>query len=149
MYEHGRHNKEVCDYLIKSKKYNDWVITTSFYSALHYLRENIFPVMYEDGTPLSNFEEYYSYLRKNGIEKSQHKALIDLVEKELKEVANLYRQLYTLCRTSRYNNYRTSKKKALRGKSYLDKSLKLLKKKIDEVRPNILTLRRQLNLQTI
>ena len=126
MYEHGQHNKEVCEHLISSKKYNDWVITTAFYSALHYLRENIFPIMYEDGTPLSNFEEYYSYLRRNGIEKSQHKALIDLVEEKLENASDLYRQLYTMCRTSRYNNYQTSKKKALIGKSYLDKIINVI-----------------------
>lgn len=40
---HGQHNEEVCDLLLLQKKYPDWVITTAFYAALHFVSYKIFP----------------------------------------------------------------------------------------------------------
>lgn len=35
--EHEQHNEELCDFLIADGKFTDWIVTTSFYSALHYV----------------------------------------------------------------------------------------------------------------
>ena len=41
---HAIHNKEACEYLSKEPKFSDWVITTAFYSALHFIDYKIFPL---------------------------------------------------------------------------------------------------------
>ena len=40
--EHAKHNEDACHYLNQSGKYNDWVITTAFYSAMHYVQYELF-----------------------------------------------------------------------------------------------------------
>lgn len=46
--QHAIHNEEACDFLLSSNKFNDWVITTAFYSALHFVQHEIFPLTHDD-----------------------------------------------------------------------------------------------------
>ena len=56
--EHAEHNESACDYLLQSGKYNDWVVTTAFYSAMQYLHNELFPLEYNNAE-YSNFNSYY------------------------------------------------------------------------------------------
>ncbi len=43
--EYAQHNEKACKYLDKKPEFTDWVITTAFYSALHFVRYKIFPII--------------------------------------------------------------------------------------------------------
>ncbi len=84
--DHANHNKEVCDYLSKNPNYSDWIITTAFYSALHFVDYKIFPLKFTfNGSEYNflKFDDYYDFYTKKinirGL--SRHKARLDLVEK--------------------------------------------------------------------
>lgn len=55
---HGEHNKCACDELIKGKKYFDWIVTTAFYSSIHYIDSKIFPYIHNKKTFRSTLSHY-------------------------------------------------------------------------------------------
>jgi len=109
---HAVHNEKACDYLLKSRQFNDWVVTTAFYSALHYVRSVLFPLTI-NGTTYNNLDNYFYVLRnKPHNNLSKHQIIIQLVNSNLKSVASHYRWLHDSCMTTRYNDYQVSDKKA-------------------------------------
>lgn len=110
---HAKHNEQACDYLSKSD-YRDWIVTTAFYSALHYIEFQIFPIT-EEKSEYKSFSSYYSgVLLPHALEKemdiNKHEALIDLVKSKLpEEVFINYKFLYDICMNARYNSYRISR----------------------------------------
>src|SRR5690606_6193181 len=114
---HALHNEEVCDYLLASKKYNDWVTTTAFYSAIHFVQNEIFPLI-KDGVEYSTFNSYCSkVLRKNNKQVNKHKATINIVKENLPLCASDYRWLYSACMNARYNSYVVSEQKAIEARN--------------------------------
>lgn len=105
--EHAEHNEKVCDLLIKDGGCHDWVVTTAFYSALHFVQHEIFPLDVKGKTYIS-FEKYYNehfFGIKN--KPSKHTATINLVYSSLGSSPGfLYKWLHDTCRTARYNNYK-------------------------------------------
>jgi hypothetical protein len=101
------HNESLCDLLIQNGQYNDWVITTAFYSAIHYVKHQIFPVTV-NGRTYSNFDNYYSGEIQNRTRKTKHRALIDLVSTELSACYTSFKWLHDKCHNSRYNNHHVS-----------------------------------------
>jgi len=51
--KHAIHNEQVCDYLLASNEFHDWVVTTAFYAALHFVQSDIFPLTYKKNKYLS------------------------------------------------------------------------------------------------
>ena len=41
--DHAKHNESVCNYLGRNSAFGDWVITSAFYSAMHYVRHLMIP----------------------------------------------------------------------------------------------------------
>ena len=79
-------------------KYIDWVITVSFYSALHYIEAWL------NVTPMEGSKEYKD---KNDINESTHTVRRNLVEENLSvQTYHSYRQLYWMARQARYLNYK-------------------------------------------
>jgi hypothetical protein len=105
---HALHNEEVCNYINASGKYNDWVVNTAFYSALHFVHDKTFPLNHafagKTSTAYDKFEDYYADLVLT-IASSKHKATIYLVRKFLKPLSSDYKRLYDLCMDARYNNF--------------------------------------------
>lgn len=118
---HSEHNYAVCEFLLSDGRFHDWVVTTAFYSALHFVQEEIFPFSDDEGFTYSSFDQYYSKSIRDGIKISKHQSTIRLVEQRINGAGNLYRSLHDMCRTCRYRNYHVSRKKAKVAKSYLDK----------------------------
>jgi len=105
---HGAHNEAACDALHAAKDFPDWVITTAFYAAMHYVYENVFPLEEGDATHAS-FEAWYSATHGTtapGHRPTKHEATVDLVKKELPAVASHYRMLKDACHNARYRNYK-------------------------------------------
>ncbi|RPA68440.1 hypothetical protein EF405_12345 [Cyclobacteriaceae bacterium YHN15] len=117
--KHAIHNEEACDYLLASNKFNDWVVTTAFYSALHFVQHEIFPIS-EIGETFSDLNSYYAkVLKKKNKGLSKHSATIQLVNSKLPKCSSYYRWLYDACMNSRYTNYSVSNKKAKLARDYL------------------------------
>ena len=105
--KYARHNEKACRYLDKKLEFTDWVITTAFYSSLHYVRYKIFPIQLERNgkrIQVKNFEQYYRI--NNPLQRSKHELLSDLVEEKYTEIAVDYNKLRDISWTARYSNYR-------------------------------------------
>lgn len=115
--QHAIHNEELCEMLLTNGKYNDWVVTTAFYSSLHLVYHEIFPLTVS-GITYTTFDQYYS--RNNPYNQSKHKVTIYLVGRHLSRASAAYRWLYDACMTARYNNYSVQLNKATAAKSRLE-----------------------------
>jgi hypothetical protein len=119
--QHAIHNEEACDFLLTSNKFNDWVVTTAFYSALHFVQHEIFPLE-EDGESYNDLNIYYGkFLKKRNKNITKHFATIQLVNSKLPKCLSYYRWLYDACMSARYTDYSVSTKKAMTAREYLKK----------------------------
>jgi hypothetical protein len=103
------HNKKICLKIDELKEFQDWVITTAFYSALHFVKYKIFPYTSPDDPSkiYKNLEEYKDDnpdLKNMGI--SNHAILNNLVSKELPKIYGDYKYLYDFSMKARYNFYK-------------------------------------------
>lgn len=110
--DHARHNKNACEFLKGSGEYNDWVVTTAYYSAYHYAINTIFPTeLYcfkrNKTREFQTFEDYYNSY-KDQHKKSRHDCIVQLTGSELGGVKRFIRFLKDECITSRYYNYQVS-----------------------------------------
>lgn len=104
--DHAKHNEEICKIIHEKGGFSDWVITTSFYCALHYVSYKIFPL--KDITSNGNqfeiktLDEYYRFKQ---LDCGKHVALSDLVYTHLPAISPDYDWLMSLCLKARYQNY--------------------------------------------
>ena len=81
--QHAIHNEEACHFLLTSKKFNDWVVTTAFYSALHFVQNELFPIT-EQEQEYVEFNIYFDrVLKRRKLKLSKHAATIELVNMNL------------------------------------------------------------------
>lgn len=99
---HGLHNEQACRLLLQSGQFSDWVVTTAFYAAMHYLYHQIFPLT-TGGKKFVNFEQYYQSLPDK--KPNKHQATLTLVYKELNGAYTAYKWLHDNCFTARYHDY--------------------------------------------
>lgn len=112
--DHALHNEKVCK-CVDEGGFNDWVVTTAFYSAIHFVEHEIFPIEDLDGSVKhENFDDYCSD-RKGG----KHKLRSDLVYRHLISVSGEYDWLKNTSWTARYNKYQVSDKVKEKAKDYL------------------------------
>ena len=116
---HAIHNEDTCDFLLPTKKFNDWVVTTAFYSALHYVQNEIFPLE-DSGTTYAEFDIYFrEVLKKKNRRLTKHSATIQLVNNRISAASPYYRWLHDTCMNARYTNYVVSDGKAQTAKAFL------------------------------
>lgn len=103
---HAIHNKNVCDFLSSEDNYVDWVITTAFYSSIHFVDHKLFPIKVneENGNKLSlkcinDFKRYYN------ISQDKHSVRADLVQSNCNQIHNSFNWLRSLSSTARYSDY--------------------------------------------
>ena len=108
---HAEHNEKTSEYLSKENGYDDWVITTCFYSAMHYMHHKLFPMtVSKDGEDLvlNSFLEYCAFHKRYG---QKHKLMRSLIEENCPtDISTVYNQLLDISWTARYSNYQFSKK---------------------------------------
>jgi len=111
-FNHAVHNFEACSALNKLGGYNDWVVTTAFYSGMKFLEDILFPEVYDHPVKQGEQKEYKtfsSYTRDFGraLGLNKHKIMSDLVEKNVDDIKiiNYYEDLKQSCHTARYINY--------------------------------------------
>jgi len=118
--EHAKHNEDACHYLNQSGKYNDWVITTAFYSAMHYVQYELFP-MEVGSEAFDNFNSYYrSVCNYIDVRPSKHQITIELVHTKLPNCNRFYRWLHDECFSARYSNYKVTCQKSNMAMKYLN-----------------------------
>lgn len=100
--EHGKHNHAVCNKLHVTTDIpcNDWIITTAFYSAIHFLDHLIFPCEYK-GQKFNNINEAHKYLNKQ----SKHQSRSHIVDLKLPSQSINYTYLMSQCWNARYVDY--------------------------------------------
>ena len=103
--KHAEHNENTCNYLASDKNmHNDWVITTAFYAALHYLRHKIFP-------SIINVATFEDYCTQESIYGKKHKVMRNLVEDNCSDdIAAAYNQMLDISFTARYSKYKYGSK---------------------------------------
>ena len=106
---HAKHNKEACEYIKDSGKFNDWVVTTAYYSALHFMQNELFPDHYEHpiNGEIKRYNTFQNYFQDSDKKLSKHGLLLELVEENVDDddVINGFRSLKELCWTARYRQY--------------------------------------------
>ena len=114
---HALHNEEVCNWLNRKPEFTDWVITTAFYSAIHFVDHKLFPLK-QNSVTYKSFEEYS--LRANKFNENKHKLKSRLVSTEANSIFPAYNQLKEMSFNARYIDYATDR-------SISNKAIELLK----------------------
>ncbi len=125
-FSHGEHNEKACVYLQLDADFRYWVITTAFYSALHFVSSKIFPfdVPAIEGKKtkiesIDQYHKYYNTILSKGRSISKHELLLDLVEKHISQAFEYYDWLFSLSSTARYSHYQHSAELSNRAISYM------------------------------
>ncbi len=117
----AEHNEGLCKILYKNGKYNDWVLTTAFYSALHYVQHKIFMSHFEwNKKKYKAFELYFKDFSRNHPTIGKHSATLSLVYEKIPIIYAKYRWLKDECHTARYKNYNISDSYAELSMKYLE-----------------------------
>lgn len=104
-HSHAHHNYNACQCLKKVGGYPDWIITTAFYSALHFVRYQVFPLK-KNNRNYPEFDDYISFLKSEGrTKKAKHQVLMSLTKENLNAIYPYYRTLRQYCDNARYYDY--------------------------------------------
>jgi hypothetical protein len=113
--EHAVHNESVSNYLSKHEKYSDWVITTSFYSALHFVRHLMLPETI-GGEIIHDFERLYN--KKKLPVEGRHRFQLSYIQQTHPSIAMEYSKLFEMANNSRYNSFGFTREHARLAKGY-------------------------------
>jgi hypothetical protein len=103
--KHASHNESLCDKLIELKHYPDWVITTAFYSSIHFIDHKIFPVKIGDKT-YNTIDQYRIFINSSRPKSiSRHSARKNIVSEQLPYLKGEFNYLMKQSEAARYVNY--------------------------------------------
>lgn len=107
---HAQHNEEICHFLCQKQENADWVATTAFYAALHFIEHRIFPISDKDDNghkfKIKTFDEYYSLYCNKKSNTNKHSERLTLLTEKEPSIAPHYKWLKDTCWTARYVNYK-------------------------------------------
>lgn len=104
--QHALHNEKVSKYLKVKPEYLDWIVTTSFYSALHFVEHFIFPFNHTENGQTIQLKNIGDYKRWKKNLKSKHELRTDLVIWKCPEIEVPYRWLHDTANNARYYDYK-------------------------------------------
>ncbi len=109
--KHAKHNEKACKHLNSNGEFKDWIITTAFYSAIHYVDHSLFPNQYEDPSTkkIKHFKSLDFYFTHTDRTKPKHEIRHDLVDEHLPEISDQFQTLKENCSNARYVDYRFDK----------------------------------------
>ncbi|WP_166921976.1 hypothetical protein [Flavobacterium poyangense] len=114
--EFGDRNKALSDKLLEEKIYYDWVITTAFYSSIHFVEDKILPLKIST-TECKCIAEVKKAYKMNG----RHEAREKLVFDNLGTVVGAkYRWLDDRSRYSRYETFKHQPAEGAKAQEYLN-----------------------------
>lgn len=99
--EHAEHNEKVCRFLKKKPDFSDWIITVTFYAALHYVEHKL--------------------LSDHKIKNSKsHKKRKAVVQKNLPNIFGEYSHLLDMSQNARYRNYAKDREQVKVAEKHLE-----------------------------
>ena len=114
--EHSIRNSKLAKELFAGKKYFDWVITTSFYSAIHIVEERCLPRKIAGNTCDNIGEAMLAYGYR-----SRHQAREKLVHDSLDlQISIKYKWLDDQSRNARYKTFKIKPQLAKKALEFLD-----------------------------
>jgi hypothetical protein len=123
--EHAKHTERVSNYISKKSEFSDWIVITSFYSALHYVSHKIFPKKCQTNEGHKfDIKTIGEYRNAFSITKDKHTTLQLLVEEDIPEAAIDYTQLREMAQSARYTDHNVDRDLA----KYAQECLKRIKK---------------------
>ena len=111
---HANHNEKACEHVLRDQDLSDWVVTTAFYAALHFVSYKIFPFDIKassgNAIKIENIDQYKNFHSSQNL--SRHHHLANLVAKYCPPIHPEYDWLLSLSMTARYDHYQTQKEVA-------------------------------------
>lgn len=112
---HGVNNKELSNDLYNRRIYYDWVVTVSFYSAIHFVEDKILPITIE-GNVCDNISKVRKALKLS----SRHAARLEAVRLHAPQIHQQYSYLDGNSRTARYITFKIHQSIAAKAQQYLN-----------------------------
>lgn len=111
--EHAKHIERVSNFISKKVDFSDWVVITSFYSALHFVSHKIFPKRCKtDDGHLFTVESIGHYRNTHNLDYDKHTVLQILVEEEMPEISREYTRLREISQSARYTDHKVNRELA-------------------------------------
>jgi hypothetical protein len=125
--EHAKRNHDLAKKLHEEGEYFDWVVTTAFYSAIHYVEHYMFPAKWNN-ISVNNIEELKDACNTTSESYvGRHQARAKLVRRDLPFLkATYYAWLDDQSRNARYKTYKVKKDFAQKAIDQLEKLLSAL-----------------------
>ncbi len=120
--EQAQRNEKLSVKLLNEGHYYDWVITTAFYSAIHYVEDVLLPCEL-NGRTCTNIRDVKNALNQKG----RHAARERLVANKIPLDSFRYKWLDDQSRNSRYITYKVNKAFAEKALEHLSKIKQALK----------------------
>lgn len=115
-------NEKLSRKLLKEGEYYDWVVTTAFYSAIHFVEDTLLPCEL-NGSTCTNIRDVKNALNQKG----RHAARERLVANKIASDSFRYKWLDDQSRNSRYITYKINKAFAEKALEHLSKIKTALK----------------------
>jgi uncharacterized protein YutD len=112
----GERNKALSEQLLNDKIYFDWVVTTAFYSSIHFVEDAIFPTKINN-VECKNIAEVKRAYNLEGRHAAREKLVFDKLDML---VGARYKWLDDNSRNARYKTYKIQSSIANKAKEYLD-----------------------------
>lgn len=113
--QHGERNQKLSEELFNGKVYLDWVITTAFYSVIHFVEDKILPCKIGI-IQCKNINDVKSAYRMNGRHAARERIVFDKLPLE---IATKYKWLDDKSRYARYTTFKVTTTEADKAKQYL------------------------------
>lgn len=114
---HAERNKSLSEDLKKGKKFYDWVVTTSFYSSIHFLEDYLLPKTINSSL-CNNIQQVKNAYKLKG----RHIARLKLIQNHASiDIAVSYKWLDDRSRYSRYTTYKVTAAEADKAIQYISK----------------------------
>ncbi len=112
----GERNQELSNTLLKGKKYYDWVVTTAFYSSIHFVEDCALPtkIMGRECKDILDVKRAY---KMDGRHAARERMVFDKINAA---IGARYKWLDDHSRNARYKTYKLQPAEALKAKEYLD-----------------------------
>lgn len=114
--DHANHNIKVCNYLGKKEDYGDWVITSAFYAAVHFVRYLMIPCKVE-GKRYTDFDELCR--SQKGAGEGRHGFQRSYVQLNYPDIDFEYSKLHDMAVISRYRKYDYTREQSNIAKEYM------------------------------
>jgi hypothetical protein len=103
--QHALHNERASKHLKTKAEFTDWVVTTTFYSAVHFIEHFVFPFDHEENGVTHKLKSIADYQRLRKSAKSKHELRHDLVIWKCPDLEVAFKWLYDTCYNARYFDY--------------------------------------------